>query len=304
VRRGVVLTWLFAIVVLGALYMALVPQAVAAGELRKAQAEFRSAGIDASVAVMERDEVLERRDELAETVSSYTAVIDARKVFVVSAAKAQKALGAAEGKVDVTAHRKKAQAAQASAFAAKRDASIVLVQKEILDELTSKVAAAVSAHDKKVAEAAARKAASARDAARVPSRSSAPSADWLGDARRLLNSYGGSWVNLRSYDGNCGGSFHIGCNFSATDIGIHSAWASKGASYRNWVIMHELAHSYQRKNWSAIHASPTYKRLFNGEIELLANCMAKHRGQGWGGNRCTPERTAWAAGIWSGNVRG
>ncbi|SDH49324.1 hypothetical protein [Microbacterium sp. 77mftsu3.1] len=295
--RRLILVWLVCLAFAGGTYMVCVPQPTADAELRKAQAEFRAAGIDASLAVMERDEALEERDELAEAVSAYSAVLEAQEVFTAAASKAQAALDSAKGKVDVSALRKRAQTAQAKAFGVKRDASIVLAQKVILDELTTEVTSVVAAHEKKVTEEAARKAAAARE-------SSSSSKGWLSDARRTLDSYGGSWVKLRSYDGNCGGSFHIGCNFSATDIGIHSSWATKGASYRNWVIMHELAHSYQRKAWGAIHASPTYKRLFNGEIELLANCMAKHRGQGWGGNRCTPERTAWAAGIWAGNVRG
>lgn len=300
--RRLILIWLVCLAFAGGTYIVCVPQPTADAELRKAQAEFRAAGIDASLAVMERDKALEERDELAEAVSAYSAVLDAREVFAAAASKAQAALDSAKGKVDVSALRKRAQMAQVNAFGAKRDASIVLAQKVILDELTAEVTSAVAAHDRKVEEEAARKAAAAKKSKRSSS-SSSSSKGWLSDARRILDSYGGSWVSLRSYDGNCGGSFHIGCNFSATDIGIHSSWASKGASYRNWVIMHELAHSYQRKAWGAIHASPTYKRLFNGEIELLANCMAKHRGQGWGGNRCTPERTAWAAGIWAGTVR-
>lgn len=126
---------------------------------------------------------------------------------------------------------------------------------------------------------------------------------WYNQMRNILNAVGGSHVPLKIFNGQCGGVFAMACSRMATkDILVHQSISSWSTSNKYWAMTHELAHQYQFNVWGPLHQSKTYKSLYGGNIELLANCMAQQRGYPSPSTRCSTTQLNWAANIWKNKV--
>jgi hypothetical protein len=115
--------------------------------------------------------------------------------------------------------------------------------------------------------------------------------------RTILNNVGGGHIQLAEYDGNCLGTWAVACAWSDGRITVNSSIASWSYGRKVWAMTHELAHQYQFAKWEAIQSSGTYQSLFNGDIELLANCMTVVRGVSWRGS-CSQAQLDYARTIW------
>lgn len=124
------------------------------------------------------------------------------------------------------------------------------------------------------------------------------SGDYVERARSILNSIGGSWVNLIGYDGTCAGRFATGCAIPGT-IKIHSSWDEMDGFRKTWAIWHEYAHQFHFNNWNAVNNSGTYQSLFHSNPETLANCMAGVKG--YAVIHCSAEQNDYAWRIWNNN---
>lgn len=123
--------------------------------------------------------------------------------------------------------------------------------------------------------------------------------DHIARGRAVLNSIGGSWVRLESFDGSCSGQNVQGCAYPGV-IKLRPDTAGLGNARFNWIIVHEYAHQIQFNNWNAITSHPTYHSMFGGNIELLANCMASAWGYTAHGHYCSPAMINAARPVWNG----
>ena len=140
-----------------------------------------------------------------------------------------------------------------------------------------------------------------------PSTASGPTStggggDAISRARPILDSLGGSWVQLGLFDGYCSGVYTTGCSTSGL-IQIRPDTVGLGDAKFRWLIVHEFSHQVQLTNWNAITSHPTYYALFGGNIELLSNCMASAWGATAHGHSCSPQMIEEASYVWNGSFR-
>lgn len=126
---------------------------------------------------------------------------------------------------------------------------------------------------------------------------------WIVMLRSMLNEMkGGNKYELTSFDGTCGATKGaIGCATLGGKIMVHKSLASYPKDYQYLVLAHELAHQYQFKVWYKLDESPTFKKLYNGNGEILANCMATASGYK-SEEKCSPIMLSWAKNIWNEKV--
>jgi len=207
--------------------------------------------------------------QLEAAIAARQPILDARPAFVAAVAGAKKTLDKAKGQVPTDAARKAVLAAQKKVIAATSADQV----NKATDQVT-KAAEKLAAQNK----------------------------TWFTRARAFLDAVGGEGVYLATYGGNCGGKIAVACNVGDGSIRVASSFQNQSYDRKVWTMTHELAHTFQRKVWDAIHASGTYQSMFGSNIELLANCMASARGATAHGHTCTPAMVKWAANIWNGHV--
>ncbi|HWV48886.1 MAG TPA: hypothetical protein VN035_05460, partial [Microbacterium sp.] len=139
--------------------------------------------------------------------------------------------------------------------------------------------------------------------ARVQTASSAEvsGGDGYARVRAALDLVGGGDVGLEE-SSSCAGGTAAACANSNGYIKYRSDVATWSESRLNWAMAHELAHIHQFHVWGALNDSAGYHRLFGGDPEFLANCMALVRGYA-GEVGCDADQQAWASAIWVGAVR-
>lgn len=219
------------------------------------------------------------------------AVLAVRPAFVEELGRLTGALQEAEGKVDVSAHRAAALAAQEAVIAERRDPDAVTRATAQVRALVAKVTGEVEAWQ--------------RAQARGPAVVSAPGTANAGSGgyarvRAALDRVGGAGVGLYE-SASCAGGSAPACANSDGYIKYRADVASWDDGRLNWAMAHELAHIYQFRVWGALNASGAYASLFGGDPELLANCMAAVRGYA-GSVGCTGDQRAWGSGVWVGAV--
>ncbi|WP_029144205.1 hypothetical protein [Microbacterium luticocti] len=306
----------------------------------RAQTQVAAANAQALVIGHDRMQTLESAAFLR--VKAARELVAARTAFDAAAATAEGTLGAAKGKVDVAAERTRLAAIRRAATAAV-DAAAVTTQTAAAGALTSAVKAKIRAYDAAHARTAAStraaqtaqvytaapatsgagaaKSATAKRAtatastkstaksAKSPAKAPAPKAKasssggWFAQMRSILTQVGGGGIRLVQYNGVCAGGRAVACSTQGT-IKVSSAIASWTHARKVWAMTHELAHQYQFRVWGKLMASKTYRSLFGGNIELLANCMASARGATAHGMHCSAKQISWARNIWSGRIVG
>lgn len=239
------------------------------------------------------------------TQTDYTvrqSVLDERPGFVAAVAAADAAFASAKDKVDVASSRAAVIAAQDAVRAERLDSALVRAQTTAVTDIATAVTAEVKAHDDRIA--AARAAASRTGGRTGGSGGAVGGPGWFADMRQRLTNVGGSHVELREFDGQCGGTYALACAYSQGYIAVAPGIASWSGSRKNWAMVHELAHTYHFARWGAVAGSGGYSQLFGSNPELLANCMASARGYTDHGHnsQCNSDRLAWAAALWNGNV--
>lgn len=219
------------------------------------------------------------------------AVLAVRPAFVEELGRLAGALQEADGKVDVSAHRAAAVAAQEEVIGERRDPDAVRRATAQVHALVGKVTGEVEAWQ--------------RAQTRVPVVASVPGTANAGSGgyarvRAALDRVGGAGVGLYE-SASCAGGSAPACANSDGYIKYRADVASWDDGRLNWAMAHELAHIYQFRVWGALNASGAYASLFGGDPEFLANCMAAVRGYA-GSVGCTGDQQAWASQIWVGAV--
>ncbi|MGF6824716.1 hypothetical protein M2317_003649 [Microbacterium sp. ZKA21] len=125
--------------------------------------------------------------------------------------------------------------------------------------------------------------------------------DGYARVRAALDLVGGGDVGLEE-SSSCAGGTAAACANSNGYIKYRSDVATWSDDRLNWAMAHELAHIHQFQVWGALNDSDGYHRLFGGDPEFLANCMALVRGYA-GAVGCDADQQAWASAIWVGAVR-
>ncbi|WP_248149891.1 hypothetical protein [Microbacterium aoyamense] len=279
-------------------------------QIDERQAQVTPAQLDLSAAESVRLDAETVEAVLESSYAARQAVLEARPAFVAAVAAATTAFASAKDKVDVSGHRAAVVTAQDVVRATTTDAKLVQEQSDAVTAIASTVTAEVKAFDERVAaEAAARAAAAVARESRsydgaVWTGEGAGAGDWFADMRQRLTNVGGGHIELRQFDGSCGGVQSVACAYSTGGIRVAPAIASWSSARKNWAMVHELAHTVHFSRWSAVAASAGYAQLFGSDPELLANCMASARGYTNHGHagQCTGDRIAWAAQLWNGVV--
>lgn len=229
----------------------------------------------------------------------------ARASFAEAALRFGEILVEVEGKVDADAHLERATALQTDALSNISDPPAIEALSESMRAESDDLLRLLAQHD--AAEQARRSPSQHRDSS-TPSRTAPPPAqdapatgDALSRARPKLDALGGSWVELRTFDGSCGGRRSQAC---ATPGVISLRPDTIGLSDRifDWIVVHEYAHMIQFKNWNEITGHEKYQRLFGGDIEWLANCMASAWGQHAHHRTCSAEMLDESHAIWNTGV--
>ncbi|GAA1922236.1 hypothetical protein GCM10009775_13390 [Microbacterium aoyamense] len=234
----------------------------------------------------------------------YSVLLDRREDFVSAVAEASRAFASAEGKVDVSSARANVLDAQETVLDEREDAATVAAAKTQVDEITASVTQAVAAYDAEQARLAAA-AAAAPSAGGGVVRANAPLPSGAYErVRAALDRVGGGGVPLQQFDGACGGGSAAACASSSGVIFFTAGLAAWSDARLHWAMAHELAHIFQFRVWGPLQASGSYAALYGGNIELLANCMAAHRGYPSGSVSCSGAQIDFGAAIWSGYVPG
>lgn len=239
-----------------------------------------------------------------------TAVLAEREGFTAAVARVRDAAAAAAGKVAVDEQVAQVQALGERMLAVTDDPAAVTA-------LTAEVVAVAEGIEQQVAayDEAQRPQSTGTWSSRGPggasstgaaSAGSAPVGGGGGDAisraRPILDSLGGSWVQLGLFDGYCSGVYTTGCSTSGL-IQLRPDTVGLGDAKFRWLIVHEFSHQVQLTNWNGITSHPTYDALFGGNIELLSNCMASAWGATAHGHSCSPQMIEEASYVWNGSFR-
>ena len=222
-------------------------------------------------------------------IADRAAVLDVRGAFVTELAGLQTALTSAEGKVDTAAHRAAVQSAQQAVLAERKDPAVVVAATATVHALIDKVGQDVSVWE------------AAQYAAPGGPAWSSSGPDGYARVRAALDTVGGAGVGLYE-SASCAGGSAAACANSNGYIKYRADIARWSTERLNWAMAHELAHIYQFRVWGALTSSDTYRSMFGGDPEFLANCMAVVRGYP-GSVGCDSDQQAWASGIWVGAVR-
>lgn len=222
-------------------------------------------------------------------IADRAAVLDVRGAFVTELAGLQTALTSAEGKVDTAAHRAAVQSAQRAVLAERKDPAVVVAATATVHALIDKVGQDVSVWE------------AAQYAAPGGPAWSSSGPDGYARVRAALDTVGGAGVGLYE-SASCAGGSAAACANSNGYIKYRADIARWSTERLNWAMAHELAHIYQFRVWGALTSSDTYRSMFGGDPEFLANCMAVVRGYP-GSVGCDSDQQAWASGIWVGAVR-
>ncbi|AXL11273.1 hypothetical protein DXT68_03355 [Microbacterium foliorum] len=222
-------------------------------------------------------------------IADRAAVLDVRGAFVTELAGLQTALTSAEGKVDTAAHRAAVQSAQQAVLAERKDPAVVVAATATVHALIDKVGQDVSVWE------------AAQYAAPGGPAWSSSGPDGYARVRAALDTVGGAGVGLYE-SASCAGGSAAACANSNGYIKYRADIAQWSSERLNWAMAHELAHIYQFRVWGALTSSDTYRSMFGGDPEFLANCMAVVRGYP-GSVGCDSDQQAWASGIWVGAVR-
>lgn len=222
-------------------------------------------------------------------IADRAAVLDVRAAFVAELAGLQTALTSAEGKVDTAAHRAAVQSAQQAVLAERKDPAVVVAATATVHALIDKVGQDVSVWE------------AAQYAAPGGPAWSSSGPDGYARVRAALDTVGGAGVGLYE-SASCAGGSAAACANSNGYIKYRADIARWSTERLNWAMAHELAHIYQFRVWGALTSSDTYRSMFGGDPEFLANCMAVVRGYP-GSVGCDSDQQAWASGIWVGAVR-
>lgn len=217
------------------------------------------------------------------------AVLEVRPAFLAALAAFGAALTAADGRVDIAAHRAAGLSAQQTVLQERRHPETVTAATATVQALTAKVGEEVSAW-----ESAQR---------RIPGMPAGSSAggDGYARVRAALDRVGGAGVGLYE-SSSCAGGSAPACANSNGYIKYRSDVATWSSDRLHWAMAHELAHIYQFQVWGTLTSSGAYQSLFGGDPEFLANCMAVVRGFP-GSVGCDEDQQVWASGIWVGAVR-
>lgn len=247
------------------------------------------------------DALQARATRLSESISTAEAeraaldgLLEARPAFVKELGAFAAVLKRAEGKVDTAPMRESVLSEQRRVLAERIDVGVVTAATERVREHTKQIESKITEWER--AQAAARQHAGAPS---VRHDRSGP--DGYARVRAALNRVGGSGVGLYE-SSSCAGGRAPACANSNGYIKYRADVANWGSGRLHWAMAHELAHIYQFRVWRTMNASSSYASLFNGDPELLANCMALVRGHP-GSVGCNSTQRAWASGIWVGSVR-
>lgn len=232
-------------------------------------------------------------------------LLDARETFVASVGSAKAAIASAQGKVDTAAQVAAIHALQDTVVEERLDPAVVVAAAGQVDAATTKIAADVAAYDAEQRRLAAERAAAAGGGSRAATGPRLASAGSAYDrVRAALNRVGGGGVTLEQYDGACGTVSAAACALPAGIIRFTPSLATWSDARLHWAMAHEYAHIRQFAVWGTLMRSGTYAALFNGNIELLANCMAHQRGYPSGNVSCSGAQLDFSASIWNGSVPG
>ena len=252
-----------------------------------AEAEQLSAEL---TSIQARGEVARLRIEEGEDEHEVqAAVLEMRPAFRTAIEALVVALDAADGRIDVDAHRAAAIAAQETVLAEREDPEAVANATATIEALTAKV-------DGEVADW------QSRQPVAVPGVNGTSSgASGYAKVRQALDRVGGAGIGL--YEAaSCAGGSAAACANSNGYIKYRADIATWSDDRLNWAMAHELAHIYQFQVWGALTSAAAYQSMFGGDPEFLANCMAVVRGFP-GSVGCSGDQQAWASGIWVGAVQ-
>lgn len=239
-----------------------------------------------------------------------TAVLAEREGFTAAVARVRDAAAAAAGKVAVDEQVAQVQALGERMLAVTDDPAAVTALTAEVVAVAEGIEQQVAAYDEaqrpqSTGTWSSRGSGGASSAGSAPA-GSAPAGGGGGAAisraRPILDSLGGSWVQLGLFDGYCSGVYTTGCSTSGL-IQIRPDTVGLGDAKFRWLIVHEFSHQVQLTNWNAITSHPTYYALFGGNIELLSNCMASAWGATAHGHSCSPQMIEEASYVWNGSFR-
>jgi len=126
----------------------------------------------------------------------------------------------------------------------------------------------------------------------------------LAIARQAMNDIGGDWVCLAIADIVCNDEMALAC---ASPDGVVTVTSNMDETMEYWfwvdIMLHEYAHQIHFLAWDSLHSSDGFDKLFNGDEEHLADCMAEavmeghHTGYGY---KCSDEQLAYSTDAWAG----
>lgn len=260
-------------------------------EYADAVAELRDLSSQADVAA-QRTDYLRGAVEIAEgDTADRAAMLEVRPAFVAEIAVLSAALTSAEGRIDTTADRASALAAQQSVLAERADPAVVTNATATIHALSEKITSDVAAWQASQ---------TVRPGPGGPVWTSSGPTGYA-RVRAALDRVGGAGIGLYE-SSSCAGGTAAACANSNGYIKYRADIADWSADRLNWAMAHELAHIYQFQVWSALTSSEAYRTKFGSDPEFLANCMAVVRGFP-GSVGCSTDQQVWASGIWVGVVR-
>lgn len=271
---------------------------VAAGAISRAEgldaerasviAELRELTDATRTAQMRTDYLSGAVDSAEQESADRAAVLEMRPAFLTEIAALSAAMAAADGKVDMSAHRASAVSAQEAVLAERHDPAVVAAATATVHALTTKIGEEVTTWR------------AAQYAAPGGPAWASSGPDGYARVRAALDRVGGGGIGLYE-SSSCAGGTAPACANSNGYIKYRADIVGWSADRLNWAMAHELAHIYQFQVWGALNASGAYESLFGGDPEFLANCMAVVRGYP-GSVGCSGDQQTWASGIWVGAV--
>lgn len=279
----------------------------------QARQELKSARNSSQGWADTQDAAQKEFDATTERARRLDSAAKAREGFDSSLEAAKEQLQLASGKISIEEAQQRIIGAQNRVLEEDADSKTIEDQTRELDAVASNLKNGLAELESQRASRAA--SAPAPEPFRIPSAKAPASSsqaapvpvapvDWLADMRARLDAVGGASVPLQAFDGNCDGVTSIACSRWEGRIDVAPSIASWSPARKNTVMAHELAHQYQFRVMDQIEASPGYRSLFGGSIELLANCMASAKGYTAHGGSCNQAQLDWARSIWSGAVPG
>jgi len=139
----------------------------------------------------------------------------------------------------------------------------------------------------------------------VTAKKKAKKQDWFTEMRKIMNRVGGKHVKLVKFDGKCGKKKAEACTFysgTKSEVAVAKRISKWSKSRKVWAMTHELAHTYQVKILPKLKKSKNFKKMFRGNLELLANCMASAKGATNHGHYCSKKMVKAAKKVWKGKT--